>query len=667
MKSLFDSVKEFIASLKVGARLKYITGQNTLEVISVGADGDWVKFKRDAANDSSSEHKVTISSLKEVIQELESGKAVHFDTFFGGGGHLRSTYETLLAHCPRVAWCKIENKKHLRAYDHEVHDPVELWSADGDNWSNPEWALASLVYLNHVKTLERSTIGADLERLLVASTKRNESSWQRRISNLKAAEEGGVYDGGDATKSRSVKWLERTKKSATEVIALAGWAFKDDVNSTNVFEIGNLLGIKLELMKSTPRQAEDYCGILTRCLFAKPFLILTGNSGTGKTRLAEVIATTYGNHEEVEKVTNTALVAVGSDWTDNRAVVGFVNHLRSGKIDGKAEARPVYQSTGVLDLMLAARKRKEFPHFLILDEMNLSHVERYFSDFLSAMEGRNGVIHLHDEGPRDDQEFRLPRFEGDPVGVPREIPYPPNLFVIGTVNIDETTYMFSPKVLDRAHVIEFQVDAKDIAKFLDEPREMEAPTAAGDGISKEFLQLALDARSGKLTALEDPERTTINTHLIHLLEVLQRGRFEFAYRTANEVTRYLRVCRHLAEDKAAWSDGRCLSEEERSAGMRNWLSDLDDEILQKILPRLHGSRNRLGPLLGALACYLHSGNRKAAEDYFPADGAELAARSIGDPDFRAMGKADALFPRSFSKVRTMSEILIEEQFVSFIC
>jgi hypothetical protein len=365
--------------------------------------------------------------------------------------------------------------------------------------------------------------------------------------------------------------------------------------------------------------------------------------------------------------TKSALVSVGADWTDNRAVVGFVNHLRVAALDAGAAKCPVYQSTAVLDLLLEADINPIWPHFLILDEMNLSHVERYFADFLSAMEARNGVIRLHDEGPRDDPDFRLPRFEGDPVGVPREIPYPPNLFVIGTVNIDETTYMFSPKVLDRAHVVEFQVDAKDIARFLDDPNELDAVQAASEAIAKEFLQLALDARSGKLAPLEGPEKTESNKHLINLLEILQRGRFEFAYRSANEVTRYLRVCRHLADDKAVWSDGRRLTDEERITGKRNWLSDLDDEILQKILPRLHGSRNRLGPLLGALACYLHTGDRKAAEDYFPAEGAELAAKSIGDPEFRAMGKAEALFPRSFSKIRMMSEILVEEQFVSFIC
>lgn len=362
-----------------------------------------------------------------------------------------------------------------------------------------------------------------------------------------------------------------------------------------------------------------------------------------------------------------ALVSVGADWTDNRAVVGFVNHLRETLLEAPDDKRPVYQATAILDLLLMAEMNPTWPHFLILDEMNLSHVERYFADFLSAMEAQNGVIRLHDEGPRNDLNFRLPRFEGDPVGVPREILYPPNLFVIGTVNIDETTYMFSPKVLDRAHVIEFVVDANDIGKFLDDPKEMESPPSAGEAMAKEFLQLALDARGGKLAPLGGPEKAESNKHLINLLEILQRGRFEFAYRTANEVTRYLQVCQHMAEDKVAWSDGRRLSEEERIEGKRNWLSDLDDEIMQKILPRLHGSRNRLGPLLGGLACYLHAVDRNAADEYFPADGDELAAKSIGDPEFRAMTKAAARFPRSFGKIKMMAEILVEEQFVSFIC
>ena len=82
--------------------------------------------------------------------------------------------------------------------------------------------------------------------------------------------------------------------------------------------------------------------------------------------------------------------------------------------------------------------------------MNLSHVERYFADFLSAMETKRLTLDLHSEGG---DGGLLPVVPGGHGVVPRKIAIPSNFFVIGTVNVDETTYMFSPKVLDRANVL----------------------------------------------------------------------------------------------------------------------------------------------------------------------------------------------------------------------
>jgi hypothetical protein len=139
---------------------------------------------------------------------------------------------------------------------------------------------------------------------------------------------------------------------------------------------------------------------LNASLLAKPFTILTGNSGTGKTRSAEDLAARFRDADDPKLAKNVTLVAVGADWTDNRSVVGYVNHLREIGPDGNK--RPVYQSTPVLDLLLEASKpgRESVPHFLILDEMNLSHVERYFADFLSAMEleDKEKALKLHSAG-----------------------------------------------------------------------------------------------------------------------------------------------------------------------------------------------------------------------------------------------------------------------------
>ncbi len=403
--------------------------------------------------------------------------------------------------------------------------------------------------------------------------------------------------------------------------------------------------------------------VLVASLLAKPFTILTGNSGTGKTRSAEDLAAMFRDEEDSKNAKNVALVAVGADWTDNRNVVGYVNHLREIEVDG--HKRPVYQTTPVLDLLLEASKpgREAVPHFLILDEMNLSHVERYFADFLSAMEARSGAIRFHDEG-----DFRLPRFEGDTVGVPQFLPYPANLFVIGTVNVDETTYMFSPKVLDRAHVIEFEVDRGDVGKFLDDPKPLQPVPRAPAGQAEAFLELSLRARGAKeppLPELEKEVKTAVNKHLLEVLEILQSGRFEFAFRTAKEVVAYLKVSCELAADKAAWDVGAVLTEEERVRGMTSWKADLDDEILQKILPRLHGSRTRVGPLLGALGWYLHSGDKAEAMKFFPAPGEELPEKPV--QEIITLDKATAAFPRSFAKVQRMARVVIEEQFVSFIC
>ncbi len=353
------------------------------------------------------------------------------------------------------------------------------------------------------------------------------------------------------------------------------------------------------------------------------------------------------------------IVPVGSDWTDNRNVLGFVNHLHTNG------DKPVFQSTPVLDLIFEANNNKDLPFFLILDEMNLSHVERYFADFLSVMEQRDGELTLHSEGPRDDENFRLPRYENDPVGVPRTLPYPQNLFVIGTVNVDETTYMFSPKVLDRANVIEFEVESDQISDFLSAPHEYPESPKAEDGVAEAFLALArksrLDPGNGGLDALGGPVAEGVQEHLVALFEILKRGRFEFAYRTANEVMRYLRVCRYLAAEESdeardAWDNG-------------GWRDDLDVQIVQKILPKLHGSMGRVGHLLGALAAYCGGATEDAAFAYFPGgkDGANPAVTGLPLSEaLKPVTDGAHEFSKSRRKLVSMIQVLLEEQFVSFI-
>lgn len=382
---------------------------------------------------------------------------------------------------------------------------------------------------------------------------------------------------------------------------------------------------------------------ISRALLSKPFLILTGPSGTGKTRGAIQLAESLCDED------CRAVVAVGADWTDNRHVVGFLNPLQT--MDGTPNGKPIYETTAILNLLLHAnaQENRDKPHVLILDEMNLSHVERYFADFLSAMEldDKQKALKLHTAGLAKTREGE------DVEGC---IDFPENLFVIGTVNIDETTYMFSPKVLDRANVIEIHADSTELRDFLRDGTEQVGAEAKDYGIS--FLDLAREIRckepnDGTVPLLPSHLRIAAADRLMELFEIMKRGRGEFGFRTGREVLAYLRTAYFLTQEaeRAAWA-----------APEGDWLKALDAQILQKILPKLHGSRTRLAPLLGALAQYCATGTKAYAMEHFP-EGVNsprrglIAARNIPNPKFK----------HSYKKLERMIEVLVEEQFVSFIC
>lgn len=189
----------------------------------------------------------------------------------------------------------------------------------------------------------------------------------------------------------------------------------------------------------------------TAALSAKRFLILSGLAGSGKTKLAQAFARWLTLAPEEGQLAAYALIPVGADWTGNDNILGYPDGLDATK----------YVTRPALDLIQRAAQPENsgYPHFLILDEMNLSHVERYFADLLSLIESGE-TTELYRPGVNVDGETQF-RADVEPI-----LRLPPNLFIIGTVNVDETTYMFSPKVLDRANVIEFRMARGELAAFL---------------------------------------------------------------------------------------------------------------------------------------------------------------------------------------------------------
>jgi len=295
-------------------------------------------------------------------------------------------------------------------------------------------------------------------------------------------------------------------------------------------------------------------------LATKPFVIFTGLSGSGKTKLAQTFAKWICESKAQYKI-----IPVGADWTNREPLLGYPNSLNPNSY--------VLPDNGALDLIIAAidnAKDKELkdckPYFLILDEMNLSHVERYFADFLSGMESKE-AISLYTGNERKDENGRA---------IPKEITLPPNLFMVGTVNIDETTYMFSPKVLDRANTIEFRVDKNDLLAFFDAPNEEPPCTIDGTGTSysNEFMKFVAKNTDGK---------TNHQEQLLDFFKALQPIGAEFGYRTANEMNRLVAQLEALGLEKNEHA--------------------LDVAVMQKLLPKLHGTRTKLNKVLPILASF----------------------------------------------------------------
>ena len=305
-------------------------------------------------------------------------------------------------------------------------------------------------------------------------------------------------------------------------------------------------------------------------LLSKKFCILTGLAGSGKTKIAEAFAMWL-----CASPAQYRIVAVGADWTSNENLLGYADALQTG----------VYRPpvNGALELMLRAHADTTNPYFLILDEMNLSHVERYFADFLSAMESSNAPLSLH--GVEAGLQAGGVGGAGG-VEVPSSVALPDNLFIIGTVNVDETTYMFSPKVLDRANVIEFRATAAQMGAFLDDPVgiDLDGLASQGGGFAAAFVARA--QADADIAALVDTQGTAVapqlKADLLQVFDALAGVGAEFGFRTAKEIARFMVIHKELSGLDWQYKDA------------------LDAQVVQKLMPKLHGSARKLDAVLKAL-------------------------------------------------------------------
>ena len=315
--------------------------------------------------------------------------------------------------------------------------------------------------------------------------------------------------------------------------------------------------------------------------------------------------------ESLESLLNESkyiIVPVGANWTDNTNIVGYYNVITED-----------YQSTPAYDLIKKAQEDLENPYFLILDEMNLSHVERYFADFLSAIESGE----------------EIPLY-----GEEKTLKLPDNLFIIGTVNVDETTYMFSPKVLDRANTIEFDTlhaweymvsdpDSNDFEGNID---YLQSPLVDSD-ISSLNIQ-DLKEIFTNISFNDDNLWLTLAVELTAFQESLQGSGFDFGFRVINEILRFMVVAWRYENSPDDW---------------QNWERYFDAQIKQKILPKLHGSEKAIGNVLTNLfnMCLVDRNENV-------------------NPKNANINRDNCRYYTSAVKLQSMSKVLSDQRYVSFI-
>ncbi|MEI5911655.1 MrcB family domain-containing protein [Bacillus cereus group sp. Bce005] len=312
-------------------------------------------------------------------------------------------------------------------------------------------------------------------------------------------------------------------------------------------------------------------------LKTKPFVILSGISGTGKTKIVQWFAESLGATEENGQFT---LIPVRPDWSDSSDLLGYVN------LQGEFQERPLIK---VLENADANPNR---PYFVVLDEMNLARVEYYFSDFLSVIESRkwkDGKIVTSTVLPESITN--------------KHITIPSNVYIIGTVNMDETTHPLSKKVLDRANTIEFNTVNLDYFNFLMDIEEKEAEVVSNSSLATEYLHLKECFKEN-----EDLVRN-ISTILIEINKSLESVGAQVGYRIRDE------ICFYMAYNEK----GKLLSFDEA----------LDYQIYQKILPRLAGSDGRTEEVLKQLYVLCaneeyDSGNNDASYAKYPRSANKLS-------------------------------------------
>ncbi len=546
----------------------------------------------------------TEDNLQTIADSVFENKPFVIDKIFNNGGNTRSVWESILANTSEFYKCMVQRNKNLvwvptkKGHAGIVEEmtfaeiPVSE-SGETNNTRNIReefsYFLSSCVKSsrttnNSLGTYGSSAVGSYLSMLdkredgTILLFDYNPEKWKHiqdvyQITNPTQAEE--IYNQllqDSEFVSRNFENNNNWRAGALNlyVLFLRARKYFSRVLTTSP--------IKTESI--TLPQSKAHLPYLT-ALRTKPFMLLAGISGTGKSRIVREMAKAcwkegdpeYGkNHPR-----NFCMVQVKPNWHDSSELIGYVSRLNGEK----------FVVGPFLRFLAAAIKEPEVPYFLCLDEMNLAPVEQYFAEYLSVIESRklnpDGTIttdpiieyeNTDAYGSLIDQLFDTPEerktYKTDEGG--KRLTIPQNLFVVGTVNMDETTFSFSRKVLDRAMTIE--MNEVDLHGGLER--------GVGNEIGYIGNSIIGDAAEG--CDIYEEHRDLCDQVLAYLEQVnniLEGTPFKIAYRTRNEFLMYAVNRQTLAPESQLWQT-------------------LDEMTSMKILSRIEGDEERTKKVLDGL-------------------------------------------------------------------
>ena len=351
----------------------------------------------------------------------------------------------------------------------------------------------------------------------------------------------------------------------------------------NEKKLGNTYSQNTELAAAIKENHGEYIPYIA-AIRTKPFILLAGLSGTGKSRIVRELARAcwpVNNTNRTAQVPeNFSMIPVKPNWHDSSELIGYRSSYGGDH----------FVTGDFLRSIAKAWEKPTVPYFVCLDEMNLAPVEQYFAEYLSVIESRTA----HSDGTiktdpilrktdttwysaltaelTSDEDLRK-QFNTEGITIP------PNLTVIGTVNMDETTYAFSRKVLDRAMTIEMnQVNLK---AGLGEPASKLPDLCVPGFLNGKWLRAEDVYENGN-----DMEKESLQAVLEWLEQInsqLEGTPFKIAYRTRNEVIIYVIQSESLG---------------------KNRLTAFDEAVNMKILPRIEGDKNKVGDVLAKLKDFL---------------------------------------------------------------